>query len=111
MISTEDYSRYNPALNADFPAKAFVEQFKDPKNDPSLTQTQFLQGFHSFYKKYISTTDDDNSKSLLELGGGPSLFTLISAAKHVGSITFSDYAESNRKEVLRWKDEKDGRKS
>lgn len=97
-------SEYDSELNTAFPAKPYLEQFKDPKTDPTKSQTQFLQGFHSFYEKYVRGSSD--SLSLLEFGGGPALFSLISASKYVERITFSDYAETNRDEVLRWRDKK-----
>ena len=96
-----DYSKYDSKINAAFPTKAYLERFGDPKIDPRQLQVNFLKGFHSFYSKYVSQGD---SKSLLEFGGGPALFSLLSAAKHVESITFADYAESNRKEILQWRE-------
>ena len=103
-----DISKYNPEANKVFPAKAYLERFKDPKTDPTCSQMQFLKGFHSFYEKYIDGSG--GSKSLLEFGGGPTLFTLISAAKHVDSITYAEYADTNRNEIQLWKDEKNERK-
>ena len=99
--------KYNPEVNADFPAKAYLKDFTDPRDDPRHTQEYFLKGFHSFYEKYINGSK--GSKSLFEFGGGPSLFSLISAAKHVDSITFSEYAETNRNEIRQWKDEESER--
>ena len=40
---------------------------------------------------------------MLEFGGGPTIYPLISAAPFVSEIIFSDYAEANRKEVTMWK--------
>ena len=111
MSSTEprdDISKYNPEANSVFPAKAYLDRFKDPKTDPTKSQMQFLKGFHSFYEKYIS--GHGGAKSLLEFGGGPTLFTLISAAKHVESITYAEYADTNRKEIHLWKDGSSERK-
>ena len=105
---TGNISEYSHEFYAAFPAKAYLERFKDPKTDPTKTQMHFLKGFHSFYEEYISSRGD--SLSLLEFGGGPTLFTLISAAKHVESITYAEYAETNRNEIQMWKDEKKERK-
>ena len=69
---------------------------------------QLLEGFHTLYDKYVRSSG--NSKSLLEFGGGPALFTLISAAKHVETITFAEYAETNRDEIVMWKDGRSERK-
>ena len=102
---TGDSNRYDPEANKVFPSKAFLERHRDLKK----SRMQFLKGFHSFYEKYISGTA--GSKSLLEFGGGPTIYPLISAAKYVDSITFAEYAETNRDEIHLWKDEKDGSKN
>ncbi len=41
--------------------------------------------------------------SLLEVGGGPTIYQLISASGSVGSITFTEYEQSNRDEIKMWK--------
>ena len=109
MEPSSNPTTYSPEVNEAFPAKPYLKQFEDPKTDPTKSQTQFLEGFHTLYDKYVCGSGGDNL-TLLEFGGGPAIFSLISAAKHVQSITFSDYAKSNRDEVELWKDEKNGRK-
>lgn len=99
-------SHYNADANAVFPSKEYLKRFIDPTADPMKVHIKFLEGWHHFYEKYIN--GDSGSKSLLEFGGGPTLHSLISASRHVGSITFADYAESNRKEVTTWKEKSDG---
>ena len=103
-----DGSRYDPEANKLFPSKGYLERFCDPKRDTTQSLKQFLVAFHSFYEKHISNTT--GSKSLLEFSGGLTVYTLISAAKYVDSITFTDYAATNRDEIQLWKDGKDGRK-
>ena len=45
-------------------------------------------------------------KTMVDVGGGPTLYQLISARNKVESITFAEYLESNRCEVEKWvKDE------
>jgi hypothetical protein len=39
---------------------------------------------------------------LLDFGGGPTIYPLISAASRVAEIHFSDYLEANLEEVRRW---------
>jgi hypothetical protein len=41
---------------------------------------------------------------LLDFGGGPTIYTLISAANRVDEIHFADYLEANLDEVRRWID-------
>ena len=40
---------------------------------------------------------------LLEFGGGPVIYPLISAAPHVAEVVFADYAQSSLDEVSLWK--------
>ena len=91
-----DITKYSPEMYAAFPAKAYLKQYKDPKTDPTTKQPSFLKAFHSFYENHIAS-NGSRSMSLLEFGGGPCLHTLITAAKYVDNITFSDYAENNLK--------------
>ena len=101
----ESYSKYNSELNAKFPSKAYLlGRYIDPKTDPKRVQTRFLEKFHSFYDKYVSENGD--SMTLLEFGGGPSIYSLISAAKHVESITFAEFAPTNRQEIEQWRNGK-----
>jgi hypothetical protein len=44
--------------------------------------------------------------TMLEFGGGPSVFHLISAAVRVDEIHFSDYVPSNLAEIQAWRDNK-----
>ena len=110
MSCTEclDDVKYNAEAIKVFPAKGYLERFGDPKNDPTKSMSNLLKAWHSFYENHVSGMRD--SISLLEFGGGPTIYSLISAAKYVESITFAEYAETNRDEVVLWKDEKSGRK-
>ena len=89
----EDWSHSN--------ARAYLqERFKDPE----AFRTQWpLQCFHEFYTKYHNEWDTTRAR-LLEFGGGPTIYGLISASPHVSEIVFSDYVEENRQEVKNWKD-------
>ena len=72
-------------------------------DDPMKVHSKFLEHWHGFY----STHKDEFNPSkatLLELGGGPTIHSLISACQHVSKITFSDYADTNRREIQLWKD-------
>ena len=102
MAADDDHSQYDATSNSNFQAMPYLKQYyASPKTDPTQTQIFVLKEFHSFYEKYAP---HDSKSSLLEFGGGPALYSLISAAKHIGSITFSEYAELNRNEVLQWRD-------
>ena len=67
----------------------------------------FLKNLRDFYELIVK---GDKPLWLLEFGGGPSLYALISAAKHVDKIVFAEYAENNRREVEMWVEGKTGSK-
>lgn len=64
--------------------------------------SKFLEHWHSFYSRHANELNP-SSATLLELGGGPTIHSLISACQYVSRITFSDYAETNRREIQLWK--------
>ena len=72
-------------------------------DDPMKVHSKFLKHWHSFYSAY-GDEFDPSSATLLELGGGPTIHSLISACQHISKITFSDYADTNRREIQLWKD-------
>ena len=67
-------------------------------------QPFYLQCYHDFYRKFNSEWDVSQAR-LLELGGGPVIYPLISAAPHVSEIVFSDYVEGNLDQVRLWKEQ------
>ena len=72
-------------------------------DDPMKVHSKFLEHWHDFYSSHAHQLDASTA-TLLELGGGPTIHSLISACQHVSKITFSDYAESNRREIRMWKE-------
>ena len=58
--------------------------------------------FHNFYQTYHKEWDNSTAV-LLELGGGPCIYPLISAVPYVAEIYHSDYVKACRDEVLMWK--------
>lgn len=62
---------------------------------PTLNpENEFLLRFyHDFYASI------PHQKSLVEIGGGPTIFQLLSAARKVDEIIFSEYAQSCRDEI------------
>lgn len=55
-----------------------------------------LDFFHRVYQ-LIPTQN-----RLLEIGGGPTIYQLISASSKVNEIVFSEYLAANRKEIEKW---------
>lgn len=80
-----------------------ARRFSDPYDRERGIQPFYLNSLHDFYAKH-SHNWDSNSAKLLEFGGGPVIYSLITAAPHVASIVHSDYAENNLKQVLLWRD-------
>jgi len=58
--------------------------------------------YHNFYQSYHKEWDNSTAV-LLELGGGPCIYPLISAVPYVAEIYHSDYTKACRDEVLMWK--------
>jgi len=99
---------YSSQANSSFPSKEYLKRFINPTFDPMQVHSQFMRAWHDFYNKY--STKMEKPLHLLEFGGGPTIHSLVTAAEHMDSITFADYAESNRNEIVMWRDKVDGRK-
>lgn len=104
----EPSGQYDAEANSRFPSKEYLKRFIDPCSDPMMVHVKFLEAWHNFYTRYINGASD--SKCLLEFGGGPTLHSLITASRYVENISFADYAESNRNEIIMWKDRTTGGK-
>ncbi len=75
-------------------------------------------GSLAYLREYYSVIDQENDallaffaknykhlrnvKTVLEFGGGPTLYSLISAASKVTEIHFSEYLKHNRHEIRKW---------
>ena len=55
-----------------------------------------LDFFHNAYKRISSDT------RVLEFGGGPTVYQILSAARRVKQIVFADFLEVNREQVRDW---------
>ena len=70
-------------------------------------QPFYLQSYHEFYHRFSSEWDTGIAR-LLELGGGPVIYPLISASPYVSEIVFTDFIEGNREQVRLWKSKAPG---
>ena len=61
-----------------------------------------MQCYHRFFETFREEWDNSNAL-LLQLGAGPCIYDLISAAPYVTEIYHSDYLESCCNEVLLWR--------
>ena len=57
-----------------------------------------LNALHQFYQSYPSTAQ----LRVLDIGSGPSIGNIISAAPHAAEIVLSEYTEANRSALLQW---------
>ena len=57
-----------------------------------------LNSLHQFYQSYPSTAQ----LRVLDIGSGPSIANIISAAPHAAEIVLSEYTEANRSALLQW---------
>ena len=65
----------------------------------SVTSHLFgLKELHEFYQSYPSTA----KLKILEIGSGPVIANIISAAPYAAEIVLSEYTEANRSALLQW---------
>ena len=92
-------------IMADFNTSFYLnKRFIDPEDKQRGVHPFLLKCIHEFYETLGSIKWNTENAKLLEFGGGPTLYTLISAAPFVADITFSDYASTNLKAVEMWRD-------
>ena len=57
-----------------------------------------LNALHTFYQSFPPTA----KLRIFEIGSGPSIANIISAAPHAAEIVLSEYTEANRSALLQW---------
>jgi hypothetical protein len=77
----------------EFNPKAYLHEYY---SDLGAENSALLRFFVDAYKAI------PHDSSLLDFGGGPTIYPLISAANKVKEIHFCDYLEVNLSEVLKW---------
>lgn len=82
---TEDWDEFDPS--------AYLDEYYGDIGSENLALLRF---FAEAYQ------DLPKGGRLLDFGGGPTIYPLISAATRVGEIHFSDFLEANVEEVRRW---------
>ena len=87
----EDYqNRFDP--------KAFPNYYNGTGDQ--VEDSEFpLRCFHEFWSKMPK-----RNARVLDFGGGPAIYDLISAAPYAEEIIFAEYSEENRKEVAAWRE-------
>ena len=90
---------------SDFDAAAFLElRFTLAEDNPKTAYVQdSLDFMHRFFQDYGSEHFDPTKTKAVEIGGGPSILYLISAATHVSEIVFTDYVPACLEQVDLWR--------
>lgn len=81
--------------------------YLDPTDKERGVQPFRMACFYKFYENFSSSWDASSAK-LLEYGGGPVIYPLISACPYVAEITFSDYQQASLDAVSKWKNRLEG---
>ena len=85
LKKTFDYSKFDP--------HCYVAEYYSCIGE----ENKFLLNFyHSVYKNM------KRGVKILEFGGGPTIYQLLSASDKAAEIVFADYLECNRREVALW---------
>ncbi len=83
-------------IEKDFDKFPPIEYLKEYYSDIGEENSAILKFLHNTYKNL------EPANSLLEFGGGPTIYQLISASSKVNEIIFSEYSGANREEVKKW---------
>ena len=84
---TRDWAQFDPM--------AYLDEYYGDVGPENRALLQFLAEIYR---------DLPSGGIMLDFGGGPTIYPLISAADRVSEIHFSDFLEANREEVRRWLD-------
>jgi ubiquinone/menaquinone biosynthesis C-methylase UbiE len=80
-----------------FSAKDYLNEYYTTLSDENI----YLM---DWYSDLYANMDISEKAKLLEVGGGPTIYQLASAAYKVKNITFTDYLEENLAEIREWAD-------
>ena len=88
----------------EFDARNYLRTRFDGTFDKRISYVPFyLKCYHEFYQLNGFRLNRRSSR-LLEFGGGPALYSLVSAAPHYKEICFAEYISVARREVELWRD-------
>ena len=95
-------------MKAQTPRQIIVEPTIENVNPKHYLKTYYHKidsENHGLLEFFVKVFEDIKKNSvMLEFGGGPTIYQLISAAPKVRAIHFADYLENNLNEVKLWKD-------
>ncbi len=99
-MEDQEVLSYREETNLHFNSKAYLQRFTDPHD--LWYHAAILKCWHTFYQEHGKEFDPTKT-SMLEFGGGPTVWDLISVTPFVSSITFTDFADTSRTEIQLWK--------
>ena len=95
-----DPFRFEEDYHTKFDPKAYLRNYYNGAGDQVELSREFaLRFFDEFWSK-----KGKRNARVLDFGGGPAIYDLISAAPYAEEIIFAEYSEENRKEVAAWKE-------
>ena len=90
-----DSFRFGEDYHSKFDPKTYLKNHSQVES-----YSEFSLGcFHEFWSKMVK-----RNARVLDFGGGPAIYDLISAAPYAQDIIFAEYSEENRKEVAAWRE-------
>ena len=93
-----DSLRFGEDYHNNFDPKAYLNYYNRGGNQ--VEYREFSLGcFHEFWVKMTN-----RNARVLDFGGGPAIYDLISAAPYAEEIIFAEYSEANRREVAAWRE-------
>ncbi len=81
---------------APFDPRAYLNEYYSHVGNENQSLLRFLD------EAYTRIFTEIDAAKILEFGGGPTIYQLISAARYPVSIDFSEYLDANLKEVQLW---------
>jgi len=94
-----DSLRFGEDYHNKFDPKVYLNYYNGT-GDQLESYSEFpLRCFHEFWSKMAK-----RNARVLNFGGGPAIYDLISAAPYAEEIIFAEYSEENRKEVTSWRE-------
>ena len=76
--------------------------YADVKDNPIMSSP--MKPVYDFYKSLDATGLGTEGLKILDLGCGPVIANVISAAEFASEIILAEYTELNRKEITKWLD-------
>ncbi|KAJ7355134.1 hypothetical protein OS493_027923 [Desmophyllum pertusum] len=95
----DDLLRFSHDYHDKFEPNAYLSNYYNGTGDQVDLSSEFpLRCFHEFWCKMAKRND----ARVLNFGGGPAIYDLISAAPYAEEIIFAEYTENNRQAVEAW---------